>query len=139
VKNLSLLILLSLSCAFTKPVSEPQSKPKNEPEFYIPNHAYMSQLACTLGVSSLSALAFECKAVPQMPSWAECLPNYHQEKQVICTTNQSEPTTARTVCHLNVARGYTNLCGMECSMNTTKEQQIIIPPNLDRHEAFQVK
>ncbi len=128
--------LLFSTCAITQPVQEPQQKQQNEPEFYIPSFVNAAQLQCVLGMTSPASIGLDCKAIPFMPSWAECLPNYHKEKQVICTSNQSEPTTSRTVCHLNVARGYTHLCGLECTMRIpTEAPQIIIPPNLDRNEA----
>ncbi len=135
-----LLFLLLTSCTYTT-IPTPTVKPKlNEPEYYLPRQIYTSQLACNLGMTSPGSIGLECNAIPKMPQWADCLPNYHKEKQLLCTDNQSEPSSSRIVCHLNVAKGYTNLCGLECTMHIPVDAPpIILPPSLDKQDVLHVE
>lgn len=132
-----ILFLIFPACMYTQPQQQPTPKPEHEAEYYIPTRVFATKVNCEITVAN--KFGVECEAIPKFPTWAACLPNYHQERQVICTRNQQEPSTSRVVCHLNVARGYTHVCGLECTYNVRTEPQIIMPPTLDRQEASTVK
>lgn len=135
MNKLFLLLIIPACAAQTIPTPTKQAR---EAEYYIPTKIYATQVSCAL--TATDKFGIECTAIPKLPTWADCLPSYHKERQILCTTNNKEPSESRVVCHLNVTRGYTNLCGMECAMHMPAEQPpIIMPPTLDRQEALKLK